>query len=252
MPEVEIVSDIRETLELLEGMTSCNKKDPYVGHLREELLETFEREGSIDSWPVRPQRVLYAAEKGPGSDDIVISDVGTHKMWVAKFYPVYGNNTLLISNGFASMGFALPAAIGAKLTYPHKKVVAVCGDGGFLMNVQELETACRLGLNVVIVIFNDGGYDLIKWKSAGKFGSSRGLDFTNPDFVKLAESFGAHGFSVRGSDRPGAGPHRGFVLQGARGRGRAHRLLGPWVSDHPVVITSINPGYISFRENGLS
>jgi len=121
-------------------------------------------------------------------------------MWIAKFYPVYGNNTLLISNGFASMGFAFPAALGAKIAYPHKKVVAVCGDGGFLMNVQELETACRLGLNVVVVIFNDGGYDLIKWKSTYKFGSCRGLDFTNPDFVKLAESFGAQGFSVKCSD----------------------------------------------------
>ncbi len=200
VPEVEIVSDIRETLELLEGMTSCNKKDPYVAHLREELVETFEREGSIDSWPVRPQRVLHAVRKVLAHDDIVISDVGTHKMWVAKFYPVYGNNTLLISNGFASMGFALPAAIGAKLVYPHKKVVAVCGDGGFLMSVHELETACRLGLNVVVLIFNDGGYDLIKWKSAGKFGSCKGLDFTNPDFVMLAESFGAHGFSVTSSD----------------------------------------------------
>ena len=200
VPEVEIVSDVRETLELLEGMTSCNKKGQYVAHLREELVETFEREGAIDSWPVRPQRVLYAVRKVLGPDDIVISDVGTHKMWVAKFYPVYGNNTLLISNGFASMGFALPAALGAKLTYPQRKVVAVCGDGGFLMNVQELETACRLRLNVVIVIFNDGGYNLIKWKSAGKFGSSSGLDFTNPDFVRLAESFGAQGFSITSPD----------------------------------------------------
>ncbi len=200
VPEVEIVSDIRETLELLEGMTSCNKKDEYVAHLREELVETFEREGSIDSWPVRPQRVLYAVRKTLGHDDIVISDVGTHKMWVAKFYPVYGNNTLLISNGFASMGFALPAAIGAKLLHPQKKVVAVCGDGGFLMNVQELETACRMGLNVVVIVFRDGGYDLIKWKSACKFGSSGGLGFSNPDFVKLAESFGAHGLSVTSSD----------------------------------------------------
>lgn len=200
VPAVEIVSDIRETLELLEGMISCNKKGEYVAHLREELIETFEREGSIDSWPVRPQRVLYAIRKVLEHDDIVISDVGTHKMWVAKFYPVYGNGTLLISNGFASMGFALPAAIAAKLLYPHKKVVAVCGDGGFLMNVQELETACRLGLNVVIVIFRDGGYDLIKWKSTRKFGSCSGLDFSNPDFSKLADSFGARCFSLTASD----------------------------------------------------
>lgn len=200
VPEVEIVSDVRESLELLEGMTSCNKKDPYVSHLRQELLETFEREGSTDSWPVRPQRLLYALRRVLGDDDILISDVGTHKMWIAKFYPVYGNNTLLMSNGFASMGFSLPAAIAAKLIHPAKRVVAVCGDGGFLMNVQELETACRLGLNVVVVIFNDGGYNLIKWKSAERFGTSRGLDFTNPDFVRLAESFGACGLSIRSSD----------------------------------------------------
>ena len=179
--------------------------------------------------------MLYAVRKVLGHDDIVISDVGTHKMWVAKFYPVYGNNTLLISNGFASMGFALPAAIGAKLTYPHKKVVAVCGDGGFLMNVQELETACRLGLNVVIVIFNDGGYDLIKWKSACKFGSCQGLDFTNPDFVKLAESFGAQGLFRHELGRPGAGPHRGLVQEGTRGRGRAYRLLEQRILKDPPV-----------------
>jgi acetolactate synthase-1/2/3 large subunit len=200
VPEVEIVSDIREGLELLEGAISCNKKGAYAVHLREELVETFEREGTIDSWPVRPQRVLYVLRKLLAHEDIVVSDVGTHKMWVAKFYPVYGNNTLLISNGFASMGFALPAAIGAKLLYPQKKVVAVCGDGGFLMNVQEVETACRLGLNVVAVIFRDGGYDLIKWKSKSKFGGCKGLDFSNPDFVRLAESFGAHGFSVSSSE----------------------------------------------------
>ncbi|MDD5168051.1 MAG: acetolactate synthase large subunit [Syntrophales bacterium] len=200
VPEVEIISDIRETLELLQGMISCNKWGTDATRLREEFLSMFEREGAIDSWPVRPPRVLYALRKVLGDDDIVISDVGTHKMWIAKFYPVYGNNTLLISNGFASMGFALPAAIGAKLIYPQKKVVAVCGDGGFLMNVQELETACRLGLNLVIVIFRDGGYNLIKWKSTNKFGSCRGLDFCNPDFVKFAESFGARGITVTASD----------------------------------------------------
>ena len=201
VPEVEICSDIRETLEFLEGMIGHRKKGQFCAHLKRELVETFEREGTIDSWPVRPQRVIYALRAVLGHDDILVSDVGTHKLWLAKFYPVYGNNTLLMSNGFASMGFALPAAIGAKLTFPEKKVVAVCGDGGFLMNVQELETACRLGLNVVIVIFNDGGYDLVKWKSVRKFGKvAQGLDFTNPDFVKLADSFGARGYSIKRSD----------------------------------------------------
>lgn len=200
VPEVEINSDIRETLELLEGMIGCNKKAEYTSALHQELLETFEREGTVDSWPVRPQRVLYAMRKVLGDDDIVISDVGTNKLWVGKFYHVYGNNTLLLSNGFASMGFALPAAIGAKLLYPHKKVAAVCGDGGFLMNLHEIETASRLGLNVVIVIFDDGGYNLIKWKSMSKFGNAFAVDFSNPDFAKLADSFGVEGVRVKSSD----------------------------------------------------
>jgi acetolactate synthase-1/2/3 large subunit len=214
VPEVEIISDVKETLELLEGMTSCNKKDPYVSHLRQELLETFEQGGSLDSWPLKPQRVLHALRKALAAEDIAISDVGTHKMWMAKFYPVYAANTLLMSNGFASMGFALPAAIAAKLVHPDRKVAAVCGDGGFLMNVQEMETACRLGLDIVIIVFNDGGYDLIKWKGAEKFGTTWGLDFTNPDFVKLAESFGAQGFSVRDSANLDSVLREAFSLRG--------------------------------------
>jgi acetolactate synthase-1/2/3 large subunit len=126
--------------------------------------------------------------------------VGSCKFWAAKFYPVYRNNTFLLSNGFASMGFALPTAIVAKLLYPERSVVALCGDGGFLMNLQDLETACRLKLNVVVVVFNDSGYNLIKWKSEKKFGTSCGVSFTNPDFVKLAESFGAAGMRLKESD----------------------------------------------------
>lgn len=200
VPEVEIVSDIRETLELLEGMISCSKKAEYTTALHQELQDTFETTGKLDSWPVRPQRILYALRKALADDDIVVSDVGTNKLWVAKFFPVYANNTLLISNGFASMGFALPASIGAKLLYPQKRVVAVCGDGGFMMNVHEIETARRLGLNIVVIIFSDGGYNLIRWKSMMKFGTAPFVDFTNPDFVKLAKSFGVEGVKVQSSD----------------------------------------------------
>jgi acetolactate synthase-1/2/3 large subunit len=200
VPEIEINSDIRETIELLDGMIGANKKVEYFPALHQELLETFETEGEVNSWPVRPQRVLHAIRKVMGDDDILVSDVGTNKLWVGKFYPVYNNNTLLISNGFASMGFALPAAITAKLLYPQKKIVAVCGDGGFLMNVHELETASRMGLNIVIVIFRDDGYNLIKSKSMAKFGKAFGVDFTNPDFVKLANSFGIEGVRVQSAD----------------------------------------------------
>ena len=200
VPEVEINSDIKETIELLGGMISSPKKVEYFPALHQELLETFETEGAINSWPVRPQRALHAIRTVLGDDDILISDVGTNKLWVGKFYPVYSNNALLISNGFASMGFSLPAAIAAKLVYPDKKVLAVCGDGGFLMNVHEIETANRMGLNIVIVIFKDNGYNLIKWKSMGKFGKAFGVDFSNPDFVKLADSFGVEGVRVQPTD----------------------------------------------------
>ncbi len=199
VPEVEIISDIRETLELLQGVLSTNKTCEFLISARRDFVEGFEREGRVDSWPPRPPRIIYGIRKVLGPDDILISDVGSCKFWAAKFYPVYRNNTFVLSNGFASMGFAFPSAIVAKLIYPERNVVALCGDGGFLMNVQELETACRLNLNFVVVIFNDNGYNLIKWKAEKKFGTSFGVDFSNPDFVRLAESFGAIGIRLESS-----------------------------------------------------
>ncbi len=198
-PEIEIISDIRETLELLEGVLSTNKKGECLINMRRDFIGDFEREGTIDSWPPRPPRIIYGIRKVLGADDILISDVGSCKLWAAKFYPVYRNNTFILSNGFASMGFSLPSAIVAKLIYQGRNIVALCGDGGFMMNLQDLETACRLGLNIVVVIFNDNGYNLIKWKSEKKFGTSFGVSFCNPDFVRLAESFGAVGIKLESS-----------------------------------------------------
>lgn len=198
-PEIEIISDIRETLELLEGIMSTNKKSECLISARRDFTEAFEREGKSDSWPPGPPQIIYGIRKVLGPSDILISDVGTVKLWAAKFYPVYRNNTFVLSNGFASMGFALPSAIVAKLLYPDRNVVALCGDGGFMMNVQDLETACRLKLNIVFVIFNDNGYNLIKWKSEREFRTSFGVSFSNPDFVKLAESFGAVGVRLDSS-----------------------------------------------------
>jgi acetolactate synthase-1/2/3 large subunit len=200
VPEIEIISDIRETLELLEGVLSANKKSECAIAMRREFTEGFEREGAVDSWPPRPPRIIYGIRKVLRANDILITDVGSCKFWAAKFYPVYRNNTFLISNGFASMGIALPSAIVAKLIYPERNVVALCGDGGFMMNLQDLETACRLKLNIVFVIFNDNGYNLIKWKADRKFGTSYGVSFSNPDFVMLAESFGAVGVKLKSSE----------------------------------------------------
>ncbi len=197
VPQVEIVSDIRESLDLLQGMLSTNKKSQCAIDLHADFRDEFERIGSQQTWPVRPPQVLYGIRKVLGETDILVSDVGTCKFWAAKFYPVYANNTFIMSNGFASMGFSLPTAIVAKLVHPDRKVVALSGDGGFLMNLQDLETAVRLKLNIVIVVFNDGSYNLIKWKSAKKFGTAYGVEFTNPDFVKVAEGFGCVGLRLR-------------------------------------------------------
>ena len=168
VPEVEIVSDIRESLDLLQGMLSTNKKSQCAIDLHSNFRDEFERIGTQKTWPVRPPQVLYGIRKVLGDSDILVSDVGTCKFWAAKFYPVYNNNTFIMSNGFASMGFSLPTAIVAKLVHPGRKVVALSGDGGFLMNLQDLETAVRMKLNMAIIVFNDSSYNLIKWKSMKK------------------------------------------------------------------------------------
>jgi len=148
--------------------------------------------------------------------------VGAHKMWVARIYPAEAPNTVLISNGFASMGIAVPGAVAAKLVHPDRRVVAVCGDGGFLMNCQELETAVRLGTAPVFLIFHDGKYGLIEWKQINQFGRTYGVSFGNPDFTALAACFGAAGYRVQAADelRP--------VLEEALGAGV------PAVVDVPV------------------
>lgn len=132
--------------------------------------------------------------KGP--HDIVISDVGAHKMWIARHYNCYEPNTCIISNGFATMGIGVPGAIAAKLINPDKKVLAIVGDGSFMMNNQELETALRIKTPIVVLIFNDSNYGLIKWKQEEQYGKSCYVNFTNPDFVKLAESMYAKGYRV--------------------------------------------------------
>jgi acetolactate synthase-1/2/3 large subunit len=139
---------------------------------------------------MHPPRVLYEMRKALGREDIVISDVGLHKLWIGRMFPAYEPNTVLIANGLAGMGFAIPAAVAAKCVHPNRHVVTVNGDGGFLMNCQELETAKRLGTPFVNIIWENEQYGSIVWKQDKKFGRHFGTDFTNPDFVRLAESFG--------------------------------------------------------------
>src|SRR5262245_13920874 len=198
-PAVEVVADVRETLELLGELVKGQKDPAPFAVLRRFILEQIEEGASDDTFPLKPQRILRDLRSVMARDDVLISDVGTHKLWVARTFPAYEANTVLISNGYAAMGFALPAAIAARLAQPHQRVIAVCGDGGFLMNVQELETAQRLGVALVCVIFRDGGYNLIEWKQQNQKGRTAGVRFGNPDFVTLARAFGAKGITVGAS-----------------------------------------------------
>ncbi len=195
-PAVEVVADVREAIELLGGLVKGQKDPAPYQTLRRYILAELQEGADDDSFPLMPQRILRDLRASMGREDILISDVGTHKLWIARTFPAYEPNTVLISNGYAAMGFALPAAIAAKLVHPERKVVAVSGDGGFLMNCQELETACRLGLGIVNVIFRDGGYNLIQWKQQTHLGRESGVKFGNPDFVALAAAFGAKGYRV--------------------------------------------------------
>jgi len=195
-PAVEVVADVREAIQLLGGLVKGQKDPEPFRRLRQFILAELAEGADDDRFPLKPQRILKELRDRMGREDILVSDVGTHKLWIARTFPAYEPNTVLISNGYAAMGFALPAAIAAKLVHPERNVVAVSGDGGFLMNSQELETACRLRLPIVNVIFRDGGYNLIQWKQQTHLGRESGVKFGNPDFVALAAAFGAKGYRV--------------------------------------------------------
>jgi acetolactate synthase-1/2/3 large subunit len=197
IPDAEVVGDISDSLwELLKRATRQGKPEPRSLHVRENMVNDYEQYGKDDGFPIKPQKLIYDLRQVLGPDDIVISDVGAHKMWMARHFHSEQPNTCIISNGFAAMGIAIPGAIAAKLVAPDRKVVAVSGDGGFMMNCQELETARRIGTPFVTIIFNDGGYGLIEWKQLNQFGESSFIKFTNPDFVAFAESMGLKGYRI--------------------------------------------------------
>ncbi len=199
IPNVEVVGDISDSLdEILKVADRQTKPNPYAISLRSNIRSDYEQYANDDGFPIKPQKIIYDLRQVMGPEDIVISDVGAHKMWIARHYHCHSPNTCLISNGFAAMGIAIPGAVAAKLVHPNRKVVAATGDGGFMMNCQELETALRVGTAFVTLIFNDGGYGLIEWKQENHFGKGRSsfVHFGNPDFVKLAESMGLKGYRV--------------------------------------------------------
>jgi acetolactate synthase-1/2/3 large subunit len=201
IPAAEVVGDIADSLdEILKRCDRQGKPIPFGASLRSEIREDYERYANDEGFPIKPQKIIYDLRQVMGSEDIVISDVGAHKMWMARHYHCERPNTCIISNGFAAMGIAIPGALAAKLINPDKRVVAVTGDGGFMMNCQELETALRVGTPFVTLIFNDNGYGLIGWKQINQFGESSFVEFGNPDFVKFAESMGLKGYRVESAD----------------------------------------------------
>ncbi|MEM9150707.1 MAG: acetolactate synthase large subunit [Cyanobacteria bacterium P01_F01_bin.3] len=211
IPTVEVVGDISDALDEIgsrihrpKSSHQSTQNGKAIGtqfaNLRAEMKENYEQYATDEGFPIKPQKLLYDLRQVLAPEDIVISDVGAHKMWIARHYHCAKPNTCLISNGFASMGIAIPGGVAAKLVYPDRKVVAVTGDGGFMMNCQELETAHRIGTAFVTIIFNDGGYGLIEWKQESHYNESSYIKFNNPDFVKLAESMNLKGYRIESAE----------------------------------------------------
>ena len=198
--DMEVIGKISITLDHLSGIVRIKNTKHIVGVLRNRILEECKTMCNYKSFPMKPQKILCDIRETLKPDDILICDVGAHKLWVSHIYPVYKPKTCIISNGFASMGIALPGAIAAKLIHPERQVIEIMGDGGFLMNSQELETAARIGVSFVSLIINDGSYGIIKSKQLNAFGHSAFVEFSNPDFIEYAESSGAKGYRVESAN----------------------------------------------------
>jgi acetolactate synthase I/II/III large subunit len=196
-PQHQLIGDIGAAFEMLaQELEGVNWDCQYNESVRQKYLDYVAKAASDESFPMVPGRIVADMRKLTPEDGILCLDNGMYKLWFARHYPAYQRNTILLDNALATMGAGLPSAIAAKLVYPDRKVVAVCGDGGFMMNSQEIETAVRLGLDLVVLILNDNGYQMIKWKQGDMGFADFGLDFANPDFVKYAETYGATGHRV--------------------------------------------------------
>ncbi len=200
-PETELVGDLAHALWMLNERVEQQGIPDFDLVLQREVRakmadDIAEFKDDRTEGSIRPQKALWDARTVMGPEDILISDVGAHKMWIARHYQCHEPNTCLIPNGFCSMGFALPGAIGANIVHPDRRVLAIAGDAGFLMNVQEMETAARLGSNIVVMVWEDNEYGLIAWKQETHFGRHTDLSFGNPDWRGLAHAFGWHGHYV--------------------------------------------------------
>jgi acetolactate synthase-1/2/3 large subunit len=197
-PQYEILGDIGNTLLALKDALSdmIQEDNDFFGRIHTEINAHVFQDQGHDQFPNTPQRIVSDIRKTVAHNSIVSLDNGMYKIWFARNFKATHSHSLLLDNALATMGAGFPAAIGAKLVHPEKQVIAVCGDGGFMMNSQELETAVRLELNIVIIILRDNGYGMIKWKQRGMDFPDFGLDFGNPDFIQYSESYGAKGYRI--------------------------------------------------------
>ena len=197
-PQLDVVGDIANALWQISSrlIVPSHWDFSYFMKVKRYVDEKLAECSDVDSFPVIPQRLVSDVRAALGAEDIIALDNGVYKVWFARSYRALSANTILLDNALATMGAGLPSAMAAKMVFPERKVVAICGDGGFMMNSHEIETAVRIKLDITVLILNDSAYGMIKWKQDSMGFSDYGLDFTNPDFVKYAESFGAFGHRV--------------------------------------------------------
>ncbi len=205
-PQLEVVGDIANAIwQITEKLRTENfsvdsSEQVSFATIKQHIEAETTKDSEEDTFPLSPGRIVSDIRRTLNENAIVTLDNGMYKLWFARNYRTYAPNTFLLDNALATMGAGLPSAIATKMLFPEKQVVAVCGDGGFMMNSQDLETAVRLGLDLVIVILNDSGYGMIKWKQGEMELPSFGLDFGNPDFVKYAEAYGAYGYRIESAN----------------------------------------------------
>ncbi len=201
-PQHEVVGDIAESIRRLTQKVGKLEQDcSYFKQIRDSLSSHLREKSTDDSFPIKPQRLVADVRRVMPADGIIALDNGVYKIWFARNFLASQPNTVLLDNALASMGAGLPSAMEVARLYPGRRVLSINGDGGFLMNCQELETAVRMNLDLVILVLNDGAYGMIKWKQAAMGYTHYGLDFGNPDFVKFADSFGAHGHRVSATEQ---------------------------------------------------
>jgi len=201
-PQIEVVGDIATSMQRLAnrvGKTDTHDFD-YFMRVRDSVLEHISQDNDAPEFPMRPQRFVADVRKAMPKDGIIALDNGVYKVWFARNYRTELPNTVLLDNALATMGAGLPSAMEAARLYPERRVMAICGDGGFMMNSQELETAVRLNLNLVVLVLNDNSYGMIRWKQYGMGFEDFGLEFNNPDFVMYANSYSAKGHRIESTE----------------------------------------------------